>query len=178
MWYGVKRAKKTIIPITNINQQKLYKWKKDNLALMVIAAVAVVSATATILQKTTARVMNHDSMPMPMKDNTNGRWQCENGSNHYLLLLIPLFQTFYEINGWQITWRLKNVRWLTKNENRSGCSPRKMVDVMKGFDKSLLSADQKKSIWYWSRPERTCRTHFEKQNWTSTGAFVMMSKDM
>jgi uncharacterized protein YcfL len=49
--------------------------KKIILALIVIAALAVVSCNSNNSAKDNSTGMNHDSMPMPMKDNTMARRQ-------------------------------------------------------------------------------------------------------
>lgn len=115
--------------------------KKIILALTVIAAIAVVSCNSNNSSKDNSTGMNHDSMPMPMKDNTMADDNVKMVATTFATVdpAVSAFMKSMVTNYLAVKNALAN-----ENETDAASASGKMVDVMKRFDKSLLSADQKK----------------------------------
>lgn len=115
--------------------------KKILLALTVIAALAVISCNSNSSAKDNSTGMNHDSMPMPMKDknmtDNNVKMAATTFAN-----VDPGVSAF--MKSMVMDYLAVKNALTAGNETAAATASGKMYDAMKGFDKSLLSADQKK----------------------------------
>lgn len=115
--------------------------KRIILVFSAITTLAVVSCNSNNSAKENNTGMNHDSMPMPMKDNTMP-------DNNVKMVATTFANVDPGISAFMKSivadyLAVKNA--LTAgNETDAAVASGKMYDAMKGFDKSLLSTDQKK----------------------------------
>jgi hypothetical protein len=115
--------------------------KKILLALTVIAALAVISCNSNNSAKDNSTGMNHDSMPMPLKDKAttddNVKMVATTFTN-----VDPGVSAF--MKSMVMDYLAVKNALTAGNETAAATASGKMYDAMKGFDKSLLNADQKK----------------------------------
>lgn len=150
--------------------------KKILLALTVIAALAVISCNSNNSAKDNSTGMNHDSMPMPMKDNKIADENVKMVATAFATVDpgVSAFMKSMVANYLAVKNALAN-----ENETDAAAASGKMYDVMKAFDKSLLSADQKK---VYDDIEDDLKEHAEHISKSKIGHqrehFATMSKDM
>ena len=150
--------------------------KKIILALTVIAALAVVSCNSNNSAKDNSTGMNHDSMPMPMKDNTMADDNVKMVATTFATV-DPAVSTF--MKSMVMDYLAVKNALANENETDAAAASGKMFDVMKGFDKSLLSADQKKVYDDIEADLKEHAEHISKNKIEHQREhFAMMSKDM
>lgn len=150
--------------------------KKTILIISAITAIAVISCNSNSSSKESNTGMNHDSMPMPMQQNTQPDkdikmvaatfTSVEPAVASYIKTLVTEYLS------------VKNAL-INSNETEAATASGKMYEAMKGFDKSLLSADQKK---IYDDIESDLKEHAEHISKSKIDHqrehFATMSKDM
>ncbi len=150
--------------------------KKTILIISAITAIAVISCNSNSSSKESNTGMNHDSMPMPMQQNSQPDkdikivattfTSVEPAVASYIKTLVTEYLS------------VKNAL-INSNETEAATASGKMYEAMKGFDKSLLSADQKK---IYDDIESDLKEHAEHISKSKIDHqrehFATMSKDM
>ena len=150
--------------------------KKTILIISAITSIAVISCNSDSSSKESNTGMNHDSMPMPMQQNTQPDkdikmvaatfTSVEPAVASYIKTLVTEYLS------------IKNAL-INSNETEAATASGKMYEAMKGFDKSLLSADQKK---IYDDIESDLKEHAEHISKSKIDHqrehFATMSKDM
>lgn len=150
--------------------------KKTILIISAITSIAVISCNSDSSSKESNTGMNHDSMPMPMQQNTQPDkdikmvaatfTSVEPAVASYIKTLVTEYLS------------VKNAL-INSSETEAATASGKMYEAMKGFDKSLLSADQKK---IYDDIESDLKEHAEHISKSKIDHqrehFATMSKDM
>jgi hypothetical protein len=115
--------------------------KKIILIVSAITSIVVISCNSNNSAKESSTGMNHDSMPMPMKDNTTPDINVKMAATTFANVDpgVSKFMKSMVMNYLAIKNALAN-----DNETGAAAAAGKMDDVMKSFDKSLLTTEQKK----------------------------------
>lgn len=150
--------------------------KKTILIISAITAIAVISCNSNSSNKESNTDMNHDSMPMPMQQNTQPDKDIKMVAATFTSV-DPAVASYIKTLVTEYL-SVKNAL-INSNETEAATASGKMYDAMKTFDKSLLSADQK--IIYddiesdlKEHAEHISKNKIEHQR----EHFAMMSKDM
>jgi hypothetical protein len=150
--------------------------KKTILIISAITAIAVISCNSNSSSKESNTGMNHDSMPMPMQQNTQPDKDIKMVAATFTSVE-PAVASYIKT---LVTDYLgvKNAL-VNSNETEAATASGKMYEAMKGFDKSLLSADQKK---IYDDIESDLKEHAEHISKSKIDHqrehFATMSKDM
>lgn len=150
--------------------------EKTILIISAITSIAVISCNSDSSSKESNTGMNHDSMPMPMQQNTQPDkdikmvaatfTSVEPAVASYIKTLVTEYLS------------VKNAL-INSSETEAATASGKMYEAMKGFDKSLLSADQKK---IYDDIESDLKEHAEHISKSKIDHqrehFATMSKDM
>ena len=150
--------------------------KKTILIISAITAIAVISCNSNSSSKESNTGMNHDSMPMPMQQNSQPDkdikivattfTSVEPAVASYIKTLVTEYLS------------VKNAL-INSNESEAASASGKMYEAMKTFDKSLLSGDQKK---IYDDIESDLKEHAEHISKSKIDHqrehFATMSKDM
>lgn len=150
--------------------------KKTILIVSAIAAIAFTACNSNNSTKDNNMGMNHDSMPMPMKDNT--------GMDNNVKMVTTTFSSVDPAVASYIKTLVtdylgvKNAL-VNSNETEAATASGNMYAAMKSFDKSLLSAGQKK---VYDDIESDLKEHAEHISKSKIDHqrehFATMSKDM
>lgn len=150
--------------------------KKIILALTIIAAIVVISCNNNNSAKDNSTGMNHDSMPMPVKDNTMADNNVKMVATTFATVdaAVSTFMKSMVMDYLEVKNALANDK-----ETEAAAASGKMYEAMKGFDKSLLSADQKKVYDDIETDLKEHAEHISKNKIEHQREhFAMMSKDM
>lgn len=115
--------------------------KKTILIISAITAIAVISCNSNNASKESNTGMNHDSMPMHMQQNTQPDKDIKMVAATFTSV-DPAVASYIKTLVTEYL-SVKNAL-INSNETEAATASGKMYDAMKTFDKSLLSADQKK----------------------------------
>ncbi|HPG10771.1 MAG TPA: DUF3347 domain-containing protein [Chitinophagaceae bacterium] len=150
--------------------------KKTILIVSAIAAITFAACNSNNSTKDNNMGMNHDSMPMPMKDNT--------GMDNNVKMVTTTFSSVDPAVASYIKTLVtdylgvKNAL-VNSNETEAATASGNMYAAMKSFDKSLLTADQKK---VYDDIESDLKEHAEHISKSKIDHqrehFATMSKDM
>ncbi len=150
--------------------------KKTILIISAITAIAVISCNSNSSTKDNSTGMNHDSMPMPMQQNTQPDKDIKMVAATFTSV-DPAVASYIKTLVTEYL-SVKNAL-INSNEAEAATASGKMYDTMKGFDKSLLSADQKK---IYDDIESDLKEHAEHISKSKIDHqrehFATMSKDM
>lgn len=150
--------------------------KKTILIISAITAIAVISCNSNSSTKDNSTGMNHDSMPMPMQQNTQPDKDIKMVAATFTSV-DPAVASYIKTLVTEYL-SVKNAL-INSNEAEAATVSGKMYDTMKGFDKSLLSADQKK---IYDDIESDLKEHAEHISKSKIDHqrehFATMSKDM
>ena len=150
--------------------------KKTILIISAITAIAVISCNSNSSSKESNTGMNHDSMPMPMQQNTQPDKDIKMVAATFTSV-DPAVASYIKT---LVTDYLgvKNAL-VNSNETEAATASGKMYEAMKSFDKSLLSAGQKK---VYDDIESDLKEHAEHISKSKIDHqrehFATMSKDM
>lgn len=150
--------------------------KKTILIVSAIAAITFAACNSNNSTKDNNMGMNHDSMPMPMKDNT--------GMDNNVKMVTTTFSSVDPAVASYIKTLVtdylgvKNAL-INSNETEAATASGNMYAAIKSFDKSLLTADQKK---VYDDIESDLKEHAEHISKSKIDHqrehFATMSKDM
>ncbi|HWC52292.1 MAG TPA: DUF3347 domain-containing protein [Chitinophagaceae bacterium] len=150
--------------------------KKTILIISAITAIAVISCNSNSSSKESNTGMNHDSMPMPMQQNTQPDKDIKMVTATFTSV-DPAVASYIKTLVTEYL-SIKNAL-INSNETEAATASGKMYDAMKTFDKSLLSADQKK---IYDDIESDLKEHAEHISKSKIDHqrehFATMSKDM
>lgn len=150
--------------------------KKTILIISAITAIAVISCNSNSSDKESNTGMNHDSMPMPMQQNTQPDKDIKMVTATFTSV-DPAVASYIKTLVTEYL-SIKNAL-INSNEAEAATASGKMYEAMKGFDKSLLSADQKK---IYDDIESDLKEHAEHISKSKIDHqrehFATMSKDM
>lgn len=150
--------------------------KKTIFIISVITAIAVISCNSNSSDKESNTDMIHDSMPMPMKQNAQPDKNIKMVATTFTSV-DPAVASYIKTLVTEYL-SVKNAL-INSNETEAATASGKMYDAMKTFDKSLLSADQKK---IYDDVEADLKEHAEHISKSKIEPqrelFATMSKDM
>ena len=150
--------------------------KKTILIISAITAIAAISCNSNSASKESNTGMNHDSMPMPMQQNTQPDKDIKMVTATFTSV-DPAVASYIKTLVTEYL-SIKNAL-INSNETEAATASGKMYDAMKTFDKSLLSADQKK---IYDDIESDLKEHAEHISKSKIDHqrehFATMSKDM
>lgn len=150
--------------------------KKTIFIISAITAIAVISCNSNSSSKENNTGMNHDSMPMPMQDNT----ATDNNVKMVTTKFTSVDPAVASYIKTLVTDYLSVKNALVNgNETEAAAASGKIFTGMKSFDKSLLSADQKKVYDDIESDLKEHAEHISKNKIEHQREhFAMMSKDM
>ena len=150
--------------------------KKTILIISAITAIAVISCNSNSSSKESNTGMNHDSMPMPMQQNTQPDKDIKMVTATFTSV-DPAVASYIKTLVTEYL-SVKNAL-INSNESEAASASGKMYEAMKTFDKSLLSGDQKK---IYDDIESDLKEHAEHISKSKIDHqrehFATMSKDM
>lgn len=150
--------------------------KKTILIISAITAIAVISCNSNSSSKESNTGMNHDSMPMPMQQNTQPDKDIKMVATTFTSVE-PAVASYIKTLVTEYL-SVKNAL-INSNEAEAATASGKMYEAIKGFDKSLLSADQKKIYDDIESDLKVHAEHISKNKIEHQREhFAMMSKDM
>lgn len=150
--------------------------KKIFLVLSAITTIAVISCNSNSSTKDNNTGMNHDSMPMPMQDNATADNNVKMVARTFTTV-DPAVSTF--MKSMAVDYLAVKNALTNDKETDAAAASGKMYGAMKGFDKSLLSADQKKVYDDIEADLKEHAEHISKSKIEHQREhFAMMSKDM
>ncbi len=149
--------------------------KKLILVCTIITSIAVISCNNNST-KDDNTAMNHDSMPMPMEDNTMSNTEAKMVATTFTNVA-PAVSAY--IKTMVMDYLAVKNALVNGDEAAAATASGKMNDAMKGFDKSLLNAEQKKVYDGIEDDLKEQAEHISKGKIEQQREhFVKMSKDM